>query len=137
MLLGGYYFFGFHQTEKQRDNLRRNLPPDYDSGGETPVDENDNAISKKLDSDKSLILNNIYLRLKLKEKYKAIKSQVIVISYKDEVYGLKLYDDVVWMIGENLKKIIELEKLPAEDVIEIYRDIINWYDKIEDALYEN
>ena len=65
MFFGGYYFFGFHLTEKQRDNLARNLHPDYDSGGGTPVDENDIPIKENDNpEERKKILNDIILLLK-------------------------------------------------------------------------
>ena len=70
--LGGYYF-GFHLTEKQRI-IFEEIPPDYDSGGGTPVDENDNPIEEKTNSNnRNKSLDNTEQKTDLVDRKELIK----------------------------------------------------------------
>ena len=128
MIIGGYYFFGFNLTEKQRDNVRRNLPPDYDSGGGIPVDENDNPIEKKTNSiDRSELLK--YIISVLSEQ----QDKFLPVLYKNQTYGLELDDfGIVWITDGANEKVIKLENVSNDELLRInnyFKKNMKWLKK--------
>ena len=149
MFFGGYYFFGLNLTEKQKDNVRRNLPPDYDSGGGIPVDENDNPIEEKTNSNnrnKSLdnteqktdLVDRKELLEKIISSIQKTKDKFLLIPYNEAVHYIEIDDDtniaLIKYAGPIQKgakkamkvgtKIIQLEELSTEELSEIYNDYI-------------
>lgn len=115
MFFGGYYFFGLNLTEKQRDNVARNLPPDYDSGSGIPVDENDNPIEKKTDSiDRSELLK--YIISVLSEQ----QDKSLPVLYKNQTYRLE-FDDfgIVWITDGANEKVVKFENVSNEELLSI------------------
>ena len=132
MFFGGYYFFGLNLTEKQWDNVTRNLPPDYDSGGGTPVDENDIPIKendnpiKENDNpeERKKILNDIILLLKKSPNNKI----TFDIDGDIYLYTMKIDKDkdAPYVIYQKGNKIRELDDFSNSNLSYMFSRMKKW-----------